>query len=88
MLVAGFFPYENFFHEQIAKKKQDHSYRIFKKVARDAGHFPQAKEYTAGEKPVTVWCSNDYLGMSAHPDVTNAIRYNFLLDNKTRLRLC
>jgi len=70
----GFFPYEDFFHTQITKKKQDHSYRIFKKVLREANRFPYAKEYSWGEKEVAVWCSNDYLGMSAHPKVSEAIK--------------
>lgn len=68
------FPYEEFFHEQIMKKKMDHSYRIFKKVNRLAGEFPAAMEYSWGAKPITVWCSNDYLGMSRHPAVTNSVR--------------
>lgn len=51
------FAYENFFHEQIQRKKKDHSYRIFKKVSRLAGpgQFPKAFEYSWGEKPITVW---------------------------------
>ncbi|XP_076751191.1 5-aminolevulinate synthase [Xylocopa sonorina] len=68
------FPYEEFFHEQIMKKKKDHSYRVFKKVNRLAENFPAAMEYSWGEKPITVWCSNDYLGMSRHPAVTNSVR--------------
>lgn len=57
------FPYNEFFQKQIAQKKADHSYRVFKKVIRLADQFPKAKEYSYGEKDVTVWCSNDYLGM-------------------------
>nr|CAI5833521.1 unnamed protein product [Callosobruchus analis] len=58
------------------KKKKEHSYRIFKKVNRLAGpgQFPRAMEYSWGEQPITVWCSNDYLGMSSHPEVKNAVR--------------
>ncbi|CRL02464.1 CLUMA_CG015293, isoform B [Clunio marinus] len=69
------FAYEDFFHEQIMKKKKDHSYRVFKKVNRLAGvgQFPTAKEYSWGERPITVWCSNDYLGMSSHPEVKKAV---------------
>ncbi|CAB0039023.1 unnamed protein product [Trichogramma brassicae] len=66
------FPYESFFHEQIMQKKKDHSYRVFKKVNRLAQEFPTAVEYSSGEIPITVWCSNDYLGMSRHPNVINA----------------
>lgn len=69
-----YFPYEEFFHDQIMKKKKDHSYRIFKKVNRLAENFPGALEYSCGKKPITVWCSNDYLGMSRHPLVINAVR--------------
>jgi 5-aminolevulinate synthase len=45
------FAYEDFFHEQIMRKKKDHSYRVFKKVNRLAGtgQFPTAKEYSWGE---------------------------------------
>ncbi|XP_066588819.1 5-aminolevulinate synthase, erythroid-specific, mitochondrial isoform X1 [Prorops nasuta] len=68
------FPYEDFFHEQIMRKKKDHSYRVFKKVNRLAENFPSAMEYSWGEKPITVWCSNDYLGMSRHPAVIESIR--------------
>ncbi|XP_031839152.1 5-aminolevulinate synthase isoform X2 [Nomia melanderi] len=68
------FAYEKFFHEQIIKKKKDHSYRVFKKVNRLAQSFPTAMEYSNKPKPITVWCSNDYLGMSRHPVVTNSVR--------------
>nr|QVD39566.1 5-aminolevulinate synthase, erythroid-specific, mitochondrial [Schistocerca gregaria] len=68
------FQYEEFFHEQIMRKKKDHSYRIFKKVNRLASAFPAAYEYSWGERPITVWCSNDYLGMSCHPKVKEAVR--------------
>ncbi|XP_033341342.2 5-aminolevulinate synthase [Megalopta genalis] len=68
------FAYEKFFHEQIMKKKKDHSYRVFKKVNRLAQNFPSAMEYSREPKPITVWCSNDYLGMSRHPVVTSSVR--------------
>lgn len=70
------FSYENFFHDQILRKKKDHSYRIFKKVSRlaGAGQFPTAMEYSWGVKPITVWCSNDYLGMSCHLEVKKAVK--------------
>ncbi|KAK7582654.1 hypothetical protein V9T40_014099 [Parthenolecanium corni] len=68
------FIYETFFLEQILKKKRDHSYRVFKKVNRLANNFPSAYEYSWGENSIKVWCSNDYLGMSCHPSVKNAVR--------------
>lgn len=75
-IVLGSFQYDQFFHQQIMKKKHEHSYRIFKKVNRLAGpgQFPHAMEYSWGKKPITVWCSNDYLGMSCHPEVKGAVR--------------
>ncbi|GFY59076.1 5-aminolevulinate synthase, nonspecific, mitochondrial [Trichonephila inaurata madagascariensis] len=66
---SGGYQYEDFFKQEIAKKKLDHSYRIFKKVNRLADNFPSAHEYTNSKKKVTVWCSNDYLGISSHPKV-------------------
>ena len=48
-------------------------FRVFKKVNRLAQKFPSAMEYTYGEKPITVWCANDYLGMSRHPKVVGAV---------------
>uniref|UniRef100_A0A8D8WQU5 5-aminolevulinate synthase n=1 Tax=Cacopsylla melanoneura TaxID=428564 RepID=A0A8D8WQU5_9HEMI len=71
---ANHFPYEGFFREQIMKKKRDHSYRVFKKVNRLATNFPSAYEYTGSEKEVMVYCSNDYLGMSCHPQVKAAVK--------------
>lgn len=68
------FDYEQFFGEQVEKKKNDHTYRIFKKVTRKGTQFPFAEEHSGEKKDITVWCSNDYLGMSWHPKVTNAVR--------------
>jgi len=66
------FPYEKFYHEQIIRKKKDHSYKVFKKVNQLIKEFP-AKEYSWGEKPIMVWSSNDYLGTSYHSTVNDAI---------------
>lgn len=54
-------------------KKKDHSYRVFKKVARFADKPPFAQELSSNDKPITVWCSNDYLGMTSHPMVRQAV---------------
>jgi len=67
------FHYERFFLEQIMKKKKDHSYRVFKKVARDAKNFPYAKEFSDDCRAIKVWCSNDYMGITTHPEVKKAI---------------
>ncbi|ESO91421.1 hypothetical protein LOTGIDRAFT_182709 [Lottia gigantea] len=41
---------------------------------RNASNFPYASEHTNNKKDISVWCSNDYLGMSWHPKVTAAVR--------------
>ncbi|XP_071784191.1 5-aminolevulinate synthase, erythroid-specific, mitochondrial-like isoform X2 [Asterias amurensis] len=73
----GTFDYNKFLHMEVERKKQDHTYRIFKKVNRIAESFPYAQEYSSNEafdgQSISVWCSNDYLGMSRHPKVTEAV---------------
>uniref|UniRef100_A0A3Q0SWS0 5-aminolevulinate synthase n=1 Tax=Amphilophus citrinellus TaxID=61819 RepID=A0A3Q0SWS0_AMPCI len=71
------YEYDQFFMEKIAVKKKDHTYRVFKTVNRSAEAFPFAEDYTISGREgsqVSVWCSNDYLGMSRHPRVIGAIR--------------
>ncbi|XP_064639851.1 5-aminolevulinate synthase, erythroid-specific, mitochondrial-like [Lineus longissimus] len=68
-----FFNYANFFRSQIDKKKRDNTYRVFKKVKRQAENYPYASVYSGEEKNVQIWCSNDYMGMTFHPRVQNAI---------------
>ncbi|AWP10227.1 alas1 ALAS-N wu:fb58d01 wu:fi12g09 [Scophthalmus maximus] len=70
------FQYDKFFDERIESKKSDHTYRVFKTVNRLASSFPMADDYSESlraKREVSVWCSNDYLGMSRHPRVTQAI---------------
>jgi len=67
------FDYDSFFQYKVNLKKQDHTYRVFKKVRRDAERFPYAEEHTGAMKDISVWCSNDYLGMSWHPAVKEAV---------------
>ncbi|XP_056240765.1 5-aminolevulinate synthase, erythroid-specific, mitochondrial isoform X2 [Seriola aureovittata] len=71
------YDYDRFFIEKIADKKKDHTYRVFKTVNRNAEVFPFAEDYSISGREgsqVSVWCSNDYLGMSRHPRVLSAIR--------------
>ncbi|CAG6021658.1 unnamed protein product [Menidia menidia] len=73
---AATFQYDRFFEQKIESKKTDHTYRVFKTVNRRAASFPMADNYSESlqvKREVSVWCSNDYLGMSRHPRVTQAI---------------
>ena len=65
--------YEAFFREQLAGLKRDGNYRHFAELERLAGRFPRAIHHGTGRE-VTVWCSNDYLGMGQHPAVLGAMR--------------
>ncbi|XP_004389196.1 5-aminolevulinate synthase, erythroid-specific, mitochondrial [Trichechus manatus latirostris] len=69
------FGYDQFFRNKIMEKKQDHTYRVFKTVNRWADSYPFAQHFSeasVSSKDVSVWCSNDYLGMSRHPRVLQA----------------
>ncbi len=66
------FDYEHFYKTELDKKKQDKSYRYFNNINRLAKSFPEG--HTQNEERITVWCANDYLGMSKHPKVVDAMK--------------
>ena len=66
--------YAEFFADRIADLKSEGRYRVFADLERQAGKFPRATSYRDGEvRDITVWCSNDYLGMGQHEVVVTAM---------------
>ena len=65
--------YEGFFKTRLDALKAEGRYRIFADLERRAGSFPRAFDHRRGCE-ITVWCSNDYLGMGQHPLVLAAMR--------------
>jgi 5-aminolevulinate synthase len=66
--------YEGFFRQHLDALRREGRYRIFADLKRRCGAYPTADHFTqGGARDVTVWCSNDYLGMSQHPVVRGAM---------------
>jgi len=64
--------FEQHFAEELDKLREAGNYRVFADLERERGAFPKALKHTDDEtSDVTVWCSNDYLGMGQN-DVTIA----------------
>src|SRR6266478_3655081 len=65
--------YEGFFRKRLGALHSEGRYRVFADLERRCGRFPRAFDHRIGAE-VTVWCSNDYLGMGQHPAVLAAMQ--------------
>jgi 5-aminolevulinate synthase len=67
--------YQRVFTQAIDRLHEEGRYRVFIDILRNKGNFPNARCFAGhnGPKPITVWCSNDYLAMGQHPKVVAAM---------------
>ncbi|MBT8476479.1 MAG: 5-aminolevulinate synthase [Rhodobacteraceae bacterium] len=73
--------YEAFFDNALTSLKAEGNYRVFTELERPVTEAPRAVQHVdGGTRPVTVWCSNDYLGMGKSPLVRETIARNILDD--------
>src|SRR5947208_16583583 len=71
---SEFMDYAKAFAQALLALKDEGRYRVFADIRRERGSFPAAQHYTPdGARPITVWCSNDYLGMGQDPAVLAAM---------------
>jgi 5-aminolevulinate synthase len=67
--------YQRIFAQAIDRLHAEGRYRVFIDILRNKGSYPNARCFAGhnGPKPITVWCSNDYLAMGQHPKVVEAM---------------
>ena len=67
--------YGRVFTQAIDRLHAEGRYRVFIDILRNKGSYPNARCFAGhnGPKPITVWCSNDYLAMGQHPKVIAAM---------------
>jgi 5-aminolevulinate synthase len=68
--------YRGLFEDAIDTLRREKRYRVFADLERIAGHFPKAifRDGADNAREITIWCSNDYLGMGQHPKVITAMQ--------------
>ncbi len=67
--------YDKYLDDALGALHDEGRYRIFTDLARRAGQFPRAIDYsTTPARNITVWCSNDYLGIGQNTDVMDAMK--------------
>ncbi|HLY05307.1 MAG TPA: 5-aminolevulinate synthase [Rhizomicrobium sp.] len=68
------YPYHTRFRDALADLRRENRYRVFADILRRSGAYPSADLHAHNQvRPITVWCSNDYLGMSQNPKVLAAM---------------
>jgi len=67
--------YDSIFKAAVQRLHEEGRYRVFIDILRTKGNYPNAQCFAGhnGPKPITVWCSNDYLCMGQHPAVVEAM---------------
>ena len=73
--TRSLFDYKAAFNSSVEQVRSEGRYRVFADLKRVRGQFPQAvrRREDGTEQDVVIWCSNDYLGMSMHPNTVNAM---------------
>lgn len=68
--------FDNFFEETLSGLHESGNYRNFNDIERHCGNMPKASRYCVDGvcQDITVWCSNDYLGMGQNPEVINEMK--------------
>lgn len=68
--------YRGIFEDAVDVLRQEKRYRVFADLERIAGNFPRAlyRDGADNSREITIWCSNDYLGMGQNPKVVQAMQ--------------
>jgi len=68
--------YDKHINQALDALQEEGRYRVFVDLARQAGLFPRALDYThSPPREIIVWCSNDYLGMGQNRQTMTAMQH-------------